>query len=266
MGRGENIVSLPFLYFFTSINPPFFVIFVYILRTMDYEVLIVEDEKKIADTLKTGLEELNYKVTVAYNGMEGTKVLISRKFDLIILDLNLPFVHGYELCQLIRQQDSKVPIIILTALNLLENKVKGFDLGADDYIPKPFEFRELVARMQALLRRTDLSTNPDPSSSILSFEDLELNLYTKEVRRQGKKISLTAKEMQLLEYFMRYPGKVISREEISKNVWDIDFDTQTNVIDVYVNFLRRKIDKEFDQKLIQTVVGMGYVLRTETEE
>lgn len=198
-------------------------------QAKDYEVLIVEDEKKIADTLKTGLEELQYKVTLAYNGMEGTKMLVSRKFDLIILDLNLPYVHGYELCQLIRNQDARVPIIILTAFNLLENKVKGFDLGADDYISKPFEFRELVARMQALLRRLDLQQSMDESATLLQFEDLELNLYTKEVRRQGKKISLTAKEMQLLEYFMRYPGKVISRDEISRNVWDIDFDTQTNV-------------------------------------
>lgn len=235
-------------------------------QAKDYEVLIVEDEKKIADTLKTGLEELQYKVTLAYNGMEGTKMLVSRKFDLIILDLNLPYVHGYELCQLIRNQDARVPIIILTAFNLLENKVKGFDLGADDYISKPFEFRELVARMQALLRRLDLQQSMDESATLLQFEDLELNLYTKEVRRQGKKISLTAKEMQLLEYFMRYPGKVISRDEISRNVWDIDFDTQTNVIDVYVNFLRRKVDKEFKTKLIQTVVGMGYVLRLEDKE
>lgn len=233
---------------------------------MEYEALIVEDERKIADTLKTGLEEIQYKVTLAYNGMVGTQILAKEKSELIILDLNLPYVHGYELCRLIRRQDTRVPIIILTAFDLLENKVKGFDLGADDYISKPFEFRELVARMQALLRRVDLVQGPDESASLLQFEDLELNLYTKEVKRQGRKISLTAKEMQLLEYFMRYPGKVISRDEISGNVWEIDFDTQTNVIDVYVNFLRKKIDKEFKNKLIQTVVGMGYVLRLEDKE
>lgn len=228
--------------------------------------MIVEDERKIADTLKTGLEEIQYKVTLAYNGMVGTQILAKEKSELIILDLNLPYVHGYELCRLIRRQDTRVPIIILTAFDLLENKVKGFDLGADDYISKPFEFRELVARMQALLRRVDLVQGPDESASLLQFEDLELNLYTKEVKRQGRKISLTAKEMQLLEYFMRYPGKGISRDEISGNVWEIDFDTQTNVIDVYVNFLRKKIDKEFKNKLIQTVVGMGYVLRLEDKE
>ncbi len=233
---------------------------------MEYEALIVEDERKIADTLKTGLEEIQYKVTLAYNGMVGTQILAKEKSELIILDLNLPYVHGYELCRLIRRQDTRVPIIILTAFDLLENKVKGFDLGADDYISKPFEFRELVARMQALLRRVDLVQGPDESASLLQFEDLELNLYTKEVKRQGRKISLTAKEMQLLEYFMRYPGKGISRDEISGNVWEIDFDTQTNVIDVYVNFLRKKIDKEFKNKLIQTVVGMGYVLRLEDKE
>lgn len=231
---------------------------------MNYTILLVEDEKKLADTIQAGLTEHDYDVTIAYNGLDGKKLFLDNAYDLIILDINLPFVNGYELCKLIRENDERVPIILLTAMNFTDNKVEGFELGADDYITKPFEFRELVARMKALLRRSDLRIDAE-EERLLQIADLEMNLDNKEVRRGDKKISLTAKEFQLLEYLLRNKEKVVSRADIAKNVWEIDFDTQTNVIDVYVNFLRKKLDKDFEPKLIHTQVGMGYILKVEEE-
>lgn len=231
---------------------------------MNYSILLVEDEKKLADTIQAGLSEHDYEVTIAYNGLDGKKLFLDNAYDLIILDINLPFVNGYELCKLIRENDERVPIILLTAMNFTDNKVEGFELGADDYITKPFEFRELVARMKALLRRSDLRIDSE-EEKMLGIADLEMNLDNKEVKRGDKKISLTAKEFQLLEYLLRNKEKVVSRADIAKNVWEIDFDTQTNVIDVYVNFLRKKLDKDFEPKLIHTQVGMGYILKVEEE-
>lgn len=229
---------------------------------MKYSLLLVEDEKKLADTIQAGLSEHDYEVTVAYNGLDGKKLFLDNAYDLIILDINLPFINGYELCKLIRERDERVPIILLTAMNFTDNKVEGFELGADDYITKPFEFRELVARIKALLRRSDLRVDAE-EEKILQIADLVMNLDNKEVRRSEKKIALTAKEFQLLEYLLRNKEKVVSRADIAKNVWEIDFDTQTNVIDVYVNFLRKKLDKDFEPKLIHTQVGMGYILKVE---
>lgn len=229
---------------------------------MKYSILLVEDEKKLADTTQAGLDEHDYYVTIAYNGLDGKKLFMDNAYDLIILDINLPFVNGYELCKLIRETDERVPIILLTAMNFTDNKVQGFELGADDYITKPFEFRELVARIKALLRRSDLRIDAE-EEKILQIADLEMNLDNKEVKRGDKKIALTAKEFQLLEYLLRNKEKVVSRADIAKNVWEIDFDTQTNVIDVYVNFLRKKLDKDFEPKLIHTQVGMGYILKVE---
>jgi DNA-binding response OmpR family regulator len=231
---------------------------------MKYSILLVEDEKKLADTIQAGLGEHDYEVTVAYNGLDGKKLFLDNAYDLIILDINLPFINGYELCKLIRERDERVPIILLTAMNFTDNKVEGFELGADDYITKPFEFRELVARIKALLRRSDLRVDAE-EEKILQIADLVMNLDNKEVRRSEKKIALTAKEFQLLEYLLRNKEKVVSRADIAKNVWEIDFDTQTNVIDVYVNFLRKKLDKDFNPKLIHTQVGMGYILKVEEE-
>lgn len=231
---------------------------------MKNSILLVEDEKKIADTLEAGLEEEQFEVSVAYNGLEGKKLYLSNTYDLIILDINLPFLNGYELCKIIREKDKRLPIIMLTALNFMDNKIQGFDMGADDYIVKPFEFRELLARIKALLRRVDVAIDT-PEEKILTIADLEVNLDNKEVKRSGQKILLTAKEFQLLEYLLKNKGKVVSRADIAKDVWDIDFDTQTNVIDVYVNFLRKKLDKDFSPKLIHTQVGMGYILKTEAE-
>lgn len=229
---------------------------------MKYTILLVEDEKKLADTIQAGLNEHDYEVTIAYNGLDGKKMFNDNAYDLIILDINLPFINGYELCKLIRETDERVPIILLTAMNFTDNKIEGFELGADDYITKPFEFRELVARIKALLRRSDLRVEAE-EEKILQIADLEMNLDNKEVKRSEKKIMLTAKEFQLLEYLLRNKEKVVSRTDIAKNVWEIDFDTQTNVIDVYVNFLRKKLDKDFEPKLIHTQVGMGYILKVE---
>jgi two-component system, OmpR family, copper resistance phosphate regulon response regulator CusR len=231
---------------------------------MKHSILLVEDEKKIADTLQSGLEEEQFDVAVAYNGLEGKKLYLNNAYDLIILDINLPFLNGYELCKIIRERDKRIPIIMLTALNFMDNKIQGFDVGADDYIVKPFEFRELLARLKAMLRRADVVAET-PAEKILNLADLEVNLDNKDVKRSGQKISLTAKEFQLLEYLLKNKGKVVSRADIAKDVWDIDFDTQTNVIDVYVNFLRKKLDKDFTPKLIHTQVGMGYILKTEDE-
>ena len=227
------------------------------------KILLVEDEKKLADTIQAGLIEQNYEVDTAYNGQEGFQHYLNNKYDLILLDINLPYINGYELCMKIRETNKHIPIILLTALNFTENKVKGFDLGADDYIAKPFEFEELLARIKALLRRSEVSKRVT-QEQFLTIADLKLDLNKKEASREGHKITLTAKEFQLLEYFLLNKDKVVSREDIARDVWDTQFDSQTNVIDVYVNFLRKKIDKSFSKKLIHTQVGMGYILKDDS--
>lgn len=225
----------------------------------DRKILIVEDEKKIADTLKLGLSENGYLVEVAYNGDIGWKIFQNHPFDLVVLDINLPGLNGYELCKLIRANNYNIPVIMLTALSSLNDKVEGYDSGADDYIIKPFEFKELVMKIRVLLRRT-LNQNI-PVGMTLKAGDIEVNLDSKEVTRNGVAINLTAKEFQLLEYLLRNKNRVVSRADIAINVWDIDFETNTNVIDVYINYLRNKVDKPFDKKMIQTQIGMGYVLK-----
>lgn len=227
---------------------------------MKHSILLVEDEKKLADTLQAGFNENDYEVSVAYNGEEGKDLFANSQYDLIMLDINLPYINGYELVKIIREKDKHIPIILLTALNFIDNKLQGFELGADDYISKPFEFRELHARVKSLLRRADVIQEL-AGEKILKVADLEMDINKKEVKRDGKKIVLTAKEFQLLEYFLRNSDKVVSREDIAKDVWEMNFDPQTNVIDVYVNFLRKKIDKDFSSKLIHTQVGMGYILK-----
>jgi DNA-binding response OmpR family regulator len=223
------------------------------------KILIVEDEQKIADTLKFGLSEHGYHVEVAYDGSIGERIFTSRPFDLVILDINLPGVNGYTLCKLIRRRNQAIPIIMLTSMGTLNDKIEGYDAGADDYLVKPFEFRELLLKIRVLLKRT--MKQHLPVGNILRANDLELNLDSMEVKRGDKKISLTAKELQLLEYLLRNKNRVVSRVDIAINVWDMSFDTNTNVIDVYINYLRNKIDKPFDDKLIQTQVGLGYVLK-----
>ena len=225
----------------------------------EIRILLIEDERKIADTLSKGLSELDYHVQTAYDGEIGFRMFKSGDFDLVITDINMPGMNGYDVCKNIRGSDQQIPIIMLTALNATDDKIEGFDAGADDYLVKPFEFKELVARIRALLKRT--LHQHTPSGHVLTVADLELNLENKEVTRSGKPINLTAKEFQLLEYFMRNRNRVVSRGDIAERVWNIDFDTKTNVIDVYVNFLRKKIDKDHVNKLIHTYVGMGYILK-----
>jgi two-component system, OmpR family, copper resistance phosphate regulon response regulator CusR len=223
----------------------------------EIKILLVEDEKKIAESLKKGLSEQHYHVEVAYDGVIGKKLFETYPFDLIILDINLPGMNGYDLCREIRKKSEQIPVIMLTALSATDDKIEGFDAGADDYIVKPFDFKELLVRIRALLKRI----YQVPSGNMLKVADLVMNLDSKEVTRADVPISLTTKEFQLLEYLVRNKNRVVSRADIALNVWDIDFDTKTNVIDVYVNFLRKKVDRDFDSKLIHTQVGMGYILK-----
>jgi two-component system, OmpR family, copper resistance phosphate regulon response regulator CusR len=223
------------------------------------KILLVEDEPKVAAFIKRGMEEQQYEVDIAYDGYTGKQMALSNSYDIMILDVNLPHINGIELCRIIRQEYANVPILMLTALGTTENKITGLEAGADDYLVKPFEFKELLARVRALSRRGTASG----SGKMYKLADLELDANTKVVKRGGNIIDLTAKEYSLLEYMLKNKGKVISRVEIAEKVWDINFDTGTNVIDVYINFLRKKIDKDYSPKLIHTLVGMGYVLKTE---
>jgi len=221
-------------------------------------ILVVEDEPKVASFVMRGLEENGFSCEIAFDGLMGKRMYDTGSYDLIILDLNLPYKNGIELCKEIRNSDQKIPVLMLTALGTTEDKLTGFDAGADDYLVKPFEFRELLARIRSLLKRILVA---ETGGSLLSVLDLEVNLNTYEVTRCGKTIELTQKEFALLVYLLRNKGKVVTRMEIAENVWDINFDTGTNIIDVYVNFLRKKMDKDFSHKLIHTQTGVGYILK-----
>jgi DNA-binding response OmpR family regulator len=220
-------------------------------------ILIVEDEVKVVDFLRMGLNEAGYEVEVAFDGPMGYRLALSQSFDLIILDVILPGMNGFEACQKIRQNNIDVPILMLTALGTTNDKLDGFNAGADDYLVKPFEFAELMARIKALSKRSSAGFL---TGSVLQVADLELDLNKKTAKRGTTAIELTAKEYTLLEYLMRNRGKVVSRAEIAEKVWDISFDTGTNTVDVYINLLRKKIDKNFDTKLITTRIGLGYML------
>jgi len=224
------------------------------------KILVVEDEPKLAGFLKRGLEEQSWEVELAYDGQVGKKMASNYRFDVIILDVNLPVLNGYDLAKQLRSDGLTTPILFLTALGTIDDKLDGFESGGDDYLVKPFEFRELIARIKVLSHRNNTR---EQSSQILSLADLELNLDEKVARRAGHRIDLTAKEFALLEYLMRNKGRVVSRVDIAEQVWDIRFDTGTNVIDVYINFLRKKVDKDYTPKLIHTVVGMGYIFKEE---
>lgn len=223
------------------------------------KILIIEDDQRIATNIKRGLEEKGFEPQVAFDGRIGLKLALATDFDLILLDINLPEMNGYEVCKQIRLKNTQVPIIMLTALGETEDKIEGFEAGADDYIAKPFDFREILARIQVFLKRS--GTEVTMPTDILKVADLEVDLESKAVTRAGNTIDLTAKEFGLLVYLMKHKGKIISKSEISENVWDVNFETGTNVIEVYINFLRKKIDKEFETKLIHTKTGMGYVLK-----
>ncbi|GAB4271894.1 heavy metal response regulator transcription factor [Deferrisoma sp.] len=221
-------------------------------------ILVVEDEAKVASFIRKGLEEERYAVDVAADGEEGLELAELNPYDLIVLDLMLPGLDGFRFIQKLRGQGIATPILVLTARDSVSDKVKGLDLGADDYLTKPFAFAELLARIRALLRRGTPQTSP-----VLQVADLTLDPAARRVTRAGRSIELTAKEFALLEYFLRNAGRVLTRTMILEHVWDQSFDSYTNVVDVYVNYLRKKVDQGFEPKLIHTVRGVGYVLREE---
>ena len=223
-------------------------------------ILIVEDEPKVASFIRRALEEESYAVDICPDGTQGRDLACEINYDLIILDLMLPNLPGLEVLRGIRAQKVKTPVLILTARSEVDQRVKGLDAGADDYLTKPFAIEELLARARALLRRASGET-----SGILQIGDLVLNPITHEVTRNGQRIELTSKEYALLEYMMRNTGRVLTRPMISEHVWDLDFDTFTNVIDVYISYLRNKIDKGWEHNLIHTVRGVGYTLKAPDE-
>jgi DNA-binding response OmpR family regulator len=220
-------------------------------------VLVIEDEQKMADLIKRGLEEEGIEVETAYDGDTGFESGKSENIDLIILDLGLPGRNGLDMARDWRQMGIKTPILIVTAMDSTEAKVKGLDTGADDYITKPFAFAELLARIRALQRRT-----ASEDTTKLQLGDLTLNLINRRATRASNEVQLTNKEFALLEFFMRHPDEILSREVLSEKVWEETFDTLTNVIDVYINYLRNKIDRQYEPKLIHTVRGVGYMLKT----
>jgi heavy metal response regulator len=219
-------------------------------------ILIVEDEKKVASFLRRGLEAEHHEVDVAHDGDAGLSRALEDDYDLLVLDVMLPRRSGLDVVRALRERGRRTPILMLTARAELSDKVSGLDVGADDYLTKPFEFEELLARVRALLRRGAPAGSP-----ILRVADLTLDPATRRVERAGRPIELTPREFALLEYFLRHPGRVLSRALIAEHVWGIHFDTLTNVIDVYVNYLRRKIDADFEPKLLHTARGVGYVLK-----
>lgn len=223
-------------------------------------LLLVEDDLRVSELVKRGLEEHGYQVTLAYDGLMGKKLMIANHYDLIITDIVLPQLNGMELCREIRQVWPELPIIMLTALGTTEDKLDGFDAGANDYLVKPFDFRELHARIKVLLSRST-GVLQAPIVKLLKYADLEMNLQTNVVCRMGAEINLTPKEFKLLEYMLRNKERILTRTEIAEKVWDTHFDTGTNFIDVYMNYLRKKIDKNFENKLIHTKTGMGFIFK-----
>lgn len=219
-------------------------------------ILVVEDEKKVSTFIQRGLEEEGFSVAVAFDGEEGVKKAEAETFDLILMDIMLPKMDGLAAVKYLREKDIMTPILCLTARDSVDDKVTGLDIGADDYLAKPFAFVELVARCRALIRR-----GSNDRGAEIFFADLKLDPVAHKVWRAGEEIVLTSKEYALMEYFMRNPNRVLTRLMIAENVWDYTFDSFTNIIDVYVNYLRNKIDQKFDKKLIQTVRGAGYALK-----
>ena len=220
---------------------------------------IAEDDFKIATLLKSAFEENGFEVIVTTNGSEALPVFTQQHFDLLIVDVMMPCINGHQLCEKIRVINQQIPILMLTALGMVDDKVRGLESGADDYLVKPFHLKELLARVNALLRRVNKKSQNQINQ--LCFENLSMNTYSREVTRNGQLIELSAKEYALLELFLKNPNRLLSRQFIAEKVWDINFDTGTNVIDVYVNFLRKKIDKDFERKLIHTKINMGYILK-----
>jgi DNA-binding response OmpR family regulator len=223
------------------------------------QILVIEDEKRVADLIKRGLEDQDYTVELSYDGTTGKTLALQRDYDIIIMDVVLPGINGIDLCKEVRLVKPDIPIIMLTALGTTDDKVEGLDAGADDYLVKPFDFRELQARIRALTKRQGKG-QPQPPS-VLRVADLELDAGTFVVTRGGKEITLTPKEFRLLLYMMQNKGRVLSRAEIAEKVWETIFDTGTNFIDVYINYLRKKIDKDYPVKLIHTRAGIGFIFK-----
>ncbi len=222
------------------------------------KILLIEDERKTIQFIKKGLEENGYKVDTAEDGKSGKNLAFRNQYNLIITDVILPELNGRDLCKELRTAKIETPILMLTALGDTDDVVAGLDSGADDYLAKPFEFKELLARIRSLTKR---QPQVQLNENQLRIADLVLDINDKSVVRAGKRIDLTSKEFSLLEYFLRNQGRVIPRAELSKHVWNVDFDTGTNMVEVYVNYLRKKIDKDFNGKLIHTQFGMGYILK-----
>ncbi|PWG80250.1 response regulator transcription factor [Pararcticibacter amylolyticus] len=225
------------------------------------KILLIEDEPGLVSVVVRGLTEAGMEISVAGDGDTGLEMAVKHNFDLVILDIMLPGMNGIQVCKEIRKKDGSTPVLMLTALSSTENIVTGLDSGADDYLIKPFKFAELEARIRSLVRRSKSSTTA--ADHIISIADLKLDRNSKTVKRDDKPVSLTATEYRLLEYFLQNRDKVLSRIQILENVWDIDFNMGTNVVDVYVNYLRKKIDNGYPVKLIHTVFGMGYIFKAE---
>ena len=221
-------------------------------------LLVIEDNPKVAGMIEQGLTEQGYQVDVVHKGFEGEAKAAAGGYEAIVLDLMLPDRDGVDVCRNLRRRGTKTPILMLTALSETADKVAGLDAGADDYLTKPFEFDELLARVRALLRRGKAT-----EGTVLKYEDIQMDLAKRIVTRAGETVSLTPKEFSLLEYLVRNPNRVLGRIAIAEQVWDVDIGSDSNVIDVYISTLRRKVDKPFDKKLIHTVVGTGYVLSAE---
>jgi two-component system copper resistance phosphate regulon response regulator CusR len=224
------------------------------------KILLIEDEPKTVQSLKQGLEENNYDVSIAYDGHMGKQLALAHTYQLIVSDIIIPGINGLDLCKELRAQGIQTPILMLTALSTTDDKLNGFEAGADDYLPKPFDFKEFLARVKALIKRSNQTIL---DAQVLKFADLEMDLNSSLVSRAGQMIHLTSKEFQLLEYFLRNQEKVISKAEIAENIWEVEDENSSNLIEVYVNYLRKKVDKGFSSKLIHTQFGMGYILRQE---
>ncbi|MDH5367849.1 MAG: response regulator transcription factor [Cyclobacteriaceae bacterium] len=223
-------------------------------------ILLIEDEQSVSSFIKRGLEEQGNTVVQAFDGIIGLKLACQDEFDVIILDVVMPGMNGIEVCDKLKNQEGiTTPILMLTALGTTDDIVTGLETGADDYLPKPFKFKELLARIQALVRRNAFIDQKE--NQILKVQDLEMSLKSKEVNRGGVEIILTAREFKLLEYLIKNKNRVVSRTNILENVWEVDFDLGTNVIDVYINYLRKKIEHGFSSKIIKTVIGMGYIIK-----
>ncbi len=228
------------------------------------KILIIEDDYRLAEIIRRGLEEQGHDAQAAFDGRMGLKMALSNPFDLIISDIVLPEMNGLDLCRKIKLNKPSVPVLMLTALGATDDKLEGFDAGADDYLTKPFELRELQARVRVLMKR--YGSEQGSSDAVLTYDEIEVNPSTKTAIRAGKEIKLTPREFHLLEFLVKNPQRVLSRSEISERVWNTPFDTGTNFIDVYINYLRKKIDKPFDRKLIHTRPGMGFILSNQENQ